>query len=803
MWVGLQSRRLGKRLIFQPLPKGRSVKEFWVAGKRHFRRKLRGVALGAVLAGLPLLVGCWPFPVPPEPTDLAARLEAFPTRQLGFEAPIEIRWNDHQVPYIFAQNDHDAAYALGLVHAHLRLGQMAIMRQIAEARLAEVIGPEGVKVDRGLLMLDLKKVARQSVREMSPASKAWAEAFVAGINAYQSSAKELPYEFEALGLRQERWTVEDIFELVHLSGVDITWLRWSALLPLRETDHWPEIWAEAQKGRSTSPVSFPVDRAALAKPVTGPAVGERGAGFLGLLKMVSKAGSNSYALGPDKTASKGAIIASDPHIGLMLPNFYLLVGVKTPDFEAVGLMAPGQPIFSVGRNAHVGWGQTNLIGAASDLIDVSDLPAEEIDTDIYRVKVRFLPAQEVSVRRTAYGPIISDLDVIDAGDAQIALKWMGQEPSDEIGAGLKVLKSKDWASFQDAFEAHALPSQNVTFADDQGNVGALVAAHLPKRAPKDAYAFLRKPEVVLEEWQEKVTSAALPRVFNPKEGFVASANNRPTKDAHQLISYFYGAPDRIFRLQSVLDAAREVTVEDVKLLQQDTFMLSSLEFRDRLVSAIDQANVKTASPALALIRQWDGHYDAGSGGALAFEAFFGPFASSLYSLEGRQAEFDALQDSGDLKWGAMAVLEAAPPEVLRDLVSAALVHADEAVETYKTWGGMHRLRLAHPFALVPDVDQAFFKIDLPAGGSAETLMKTSHSPTTKKHGSLFGSQSRHVSDMSTLDENYFVLLGGQDGWVNSSTFADQLDLWQSGDYIQMPLSDEKIAREFSHSVKFD
>ncbi|TNE40197.1 MAG: penicillin acylase family protein, partial [Alphaproteobacteria bacterium] len=628
-------------------------------------------------------------------------------------------------------------------------------------------------------------------------------AFVAGLNAYQSSAEELPYEFEALGLRRERWTVEDIFELVHLSGVDITWLRWSALLPLRESENWPAIWAEAQAGRTTSPVSFPVDRAALAKPVTGAVVGESGQGFLGLLKMVSKAGSNSYALGPDKTASKGAIIASDPHIGLMLPNFYLLVGVKTPDFEAVGLMAPGQPIFSVGRNKHVGWGQTNLIGASSDLIDVSELSPDEIDTDIYRVNVRFLPAQEVAVRRTAFGPIISDLDVIDAGGAQIALKWIGQEPSDEIGAGLKVLKSKDWKSFQDAFEAHALPSQNMTYADDQGNVGELVAAHLPKRAPKPSYEFLRDPKVVEAEWQAKVTSADLPKVFNPGVGFVASANNRPAKDANQLISYFYGAPDRIFRLQSVLDAAQDVTVEDVKLLQQDTFMLSSLEFRDRLVSAIDGAGVETSSPALDLIRQWDGHYDASSKGALAFEAFFGPFASSLYSLEGRKSEFDALQDSGDLKWGAIAVLEAAPPEVLKDLVPAALVHADEALAAYETWGGMHRLRLAHPFALVPDVDQAFFKIDLPAGGSAETLMKTSHSPTTKKHGSLFGSQSRHVSDMSTLDENYFVLLGGQDGWVNSSTFADQLELWQSGDYIQMPLSEEKIAREFSHSVKLN
>ena len=75
-------------------------------------------------------------------------------------------------------------------------------------------------------------------------------------------------------------------------------------------------------------------------------------------------------------------------------------------------------------------------------------------------------------------------------------------------------------------------------------------------------------------------------------------------------------------------------------------------------------------------------------------------------------------------------------------------------------------------------------------------MKTAHGPTARRHYASFGSNARHVSDLADLDRNYFVLLGGQDGWLNSSTFADQVPLWLSGGYIRMPLRMDTVAAEF-------
>jgi penicillin amidase len=80
-------------------------------------------------------------------------------------------------------------------------------------------------------------------------------------------------------------------------------------------------------------------------------------------------------------------------------------------------------------------------------------------------------------------------------------------------------------------------------------------------------------------------------------------------------------------------------------------------------------------------------------------------------------------------------------------------------------------------------------------------MKTAHGPVRGRHNTLFGSDARYVFDLSDPDENHFVLLGGQDGWIGSTTFLDQLPLWQSGGYIQVPLRLEAARSNAAISVQ--
>ncbi|EGQ63806.1 penicillin amidase family protein, partial [Acidithiobacillus sp. GGI-221] len=82
-------------------------------------------------------------------------------------------------------------------------------------------------------------------------------------------------------------------------------------------------------------------------------------------------------------------------------------------------------------------------------------------------------------------------------------------------------------------------------------------------------------------------------------------------------------------------------------------------------------------------------------------------------------------------------------------------------------------------------------------------LKTAHGLVAPPTDAVYGSQARHISDLSDLDENYFVLFGGQDGWLGSANFADQIGLWRQGSYIRMPLRAESIAAEFPLSMDLE
>ena len=149
----------------------------------------------------------------------------------------------------------------------------------------------------------------------------------------------------------------------------------------------------------------------------------------------------------------------------------------------------------------------------------------------------------------------------------------------------------------------------------------------------------------------------------------------------------------------------------------------------------------------------------------------------------------------------LLLISAENSEVLTQVLTGALQDAVPAVRKFATWGDMHRIHLRHPLSMVPILGKRYTLADFPASGSRQTVMKTNHAPTDKKHHAGYGSQARHISDMSDLDENYFVILGGQDGWLGSTTFLDQAKLWRAGNYIRVPLRRGSGGREFKRKIQ--
>ncbi len=737
-----------------------------------------GVVLFAIA-----VTGCTLLTALPDKTNLEDRLSVFPIDDLPLAEAVVINWNQNQIPFIEAKTDQDAAFTLGLVHAHLRLGQIELLRRISRGRLAEAVGPFVIDIDRSLRILNFPKAAESIEAAMPAETRSWLASFVAGLNHYQDRLTALPHEFQVLDIEPEPWTLTDLVAIGRLAATDVNWLFWFRLWNLRERDDWPSLWARLLDGGSASLPSFETTE-----------VGD----LADLLTGTGRPGSNAVVLSPALTTTGGAIMANDPHLGLLLPNSWLLAGYKSPSYHVVGLMIPGLPFVAVGRNPDIAWGGTNMRAASSSLYDVAGLGENAIESREEPIAVRWWFDSSVQPRESDLGPIVSDSPFLEPRDGEtVALRWAGHDVSDEFTAMLAVNQARDWPAFRSAFESFAASGQNMLYADARGNIGQVMAVRLPLRnseAPRD---MILTPEEDGADWRTGLTSSDLPAAFNPARGYLVSANNKPAQTAFP-VGYFYSPDDRVERLSQQIESMGPFDLTAVRNLQTDVYSRSSVELRNILLAVIEKTGAATeqAEGLIASLSEWTGDYGVESRGALVFELIFVHFMEAYYDRDYSEGERKSVFSVANLARFVTQEIDDAPVDRLKAALDEALARAAEDLVDARVWGDIHRLRLGHLLKNLPLLGNRYEFVDLPVAGSRHTVMKTSHGLTAEVHGTSYGSNARHVSDLSDPDANYFVLLGGQDGWLGSSTFLDQLEPWLAGRDIRLPLRPETVRKEF-------
>ncbi|MGF1448487.1 MAG: penicillin acylase family protein [Opitutales bacterium] len=727
------------------------------------------------------LSGCSLFSQLPPPQSTEQRLAAMPAHFAALQAPVCVRWNELLVPFIEAQSDTDAAFALGVVHAHLRLAQIEILKRVSQGRISEMVGPFTVEIDKALRLIEFGRAAPEIYASMPPENQAWLTAYVDGINAYKATLTPdtTPHEMRVFGIdAEEPFTVADSITLSRLYAVDINWLTWFSLLPYTDQPDFDQIYANAVATGLNSTASFEA-------PDASPQLAE----LVRLLEGVSKSGSNSAVVSAAHSATGSAWIASDPHLGFSIPNLWVLAGLRSPSYEVVGAMPPGMPAFAFGRTRHLAWGGTNLHGLSSAFVDVSALDPATFQEEPQKIRVRFLRDQKFVRRVTPYGPIISDAELLpNPSGRTLALRWMGHAPSDEFSALLGFARATNGDAFRQAAETFSLPAQNFLYADATGNVGHVIAAHMPKRPPQDRATLFATPEQSDRWWSDILTARILPGIVGQPDGFIASANNRPAPTADYDIGYFFAPDERIRRLQQLLGENAPVDFQDLVALQTDVVSLDAVELIQTL-QRLDAAGWDVAERvALHKLTAWDGAYMPNQRAPVQFVAFIKDLSNRI--------------DGPPVPWrddrrivARLNRLFGDDPQAYTAEIRAALAHAD-AVAANLTWGEIHRLELMYLQGMLPFAGDSFKLGSYPVGGSQETLLKTAHDLVTTEHRTVYGAQSRHISNLGDLDANYFVLVGGNDGWPNATNANDQTPLWLRGEYVQLPLSPEAVQQAF-------
>lgn len=748
-------------------------------------------SLLSTVAVAALVTGCSLFTPLPDHVSIGERIAVLKTDGLDIEQPVEIRWNAHMVPWITARSDGDGAFALGYVHAHLRLAQMEILRRAANGRLAEIAGPLAADIDQTLRIIGYRRAAEANYPALPETTKRWLDRFTDGINGYIARLDRRPHEFRLLAIQPQPWSPVDVLAFGRLAGSDVNWLVGIGLLGLTDRPDWPEIWREVMhfNGGAVPSVAEAEEenRRDGARLLTA---------LLYMMGADSRSGSNAWAVSGARSASGSPILASDPHLGISAPNIWLLAGLRTPGMEVVGMMPAGMPVFGLGRNRDLAWGGTNLRAYSSDLVDVSGLPESAFSTVRDVVPIRFGFDRDIDIEVSPYGPVITASPLVeDARGRRIALRWIGHQQSDELTAYLEASRAGSVAEFRKAFRGYAIPGLALVLAARDGDIAIGTAARLPARPDKDPADLVLAPPApgAFDPWTELRTPASLPWIVNPEKGFVASANN-PTAETDIPLSLFDTPPDRISVIESKLRGTTDADIGFMAALQRNTHSPSAMILKGVLLDLLENAGLTDRAPP-ALI-EWDGDYEADSRGALLFEGLVSGLARPTYEALGEAAVYDVVRSWAWFRMKLARDLRRLDPAQVRDVLAKGLDAMDETGESYGVWGDMHRLQLRHLLANVPLIGGRYVFGDAPAGGSSETVMKSAHGPSGERHAAFYGSQARQASDMADPDANYFVLLGGQDGWLNAEGFGDQLPLWTEGRYIRMPLERETIEAEF-------
>lgn len=680
----------------------------------------------------------------------------------GLDGPIAVGRDALGVPHCSATTAHDAFFAQGWCHATDRLLQLEYDRRRALGRWAEVVGAGAVAADRFHRQMDHGSFARRDVAVLGPEAGAMLAAYSDGVNAALRSGRATSGRLAAAGVTPEPWEPWHCVAVHRVRHVLMGSARsklWRDLLSrvLGEEAASAVVGASAGGHLACVPPGVPCP------PDWWSDGGEGG-------------GSNSWALAGTRTASGLPLLAGDPHRELEVPNVYVQGHLRSGQWDALGIGIPGVPGFShFGHNASVAWCITHGMVDDQDLYRFNARPVAE--RRIEQIEVRGAGPVEVEVARTERGMLL---------EGRLALQWTATAaPSTGFDAIPAMLRAQSVDELFEAMRPWTDPANNLLAADTGGHIGYLLRGRVPRR---------RRPEATGEPvdgddpsfgWDGFLPFEDHPRLVDPGEGWLFSANNPPLPDGPYL-GRDVAAPWRSRRLVDALSGLREATWGNMAVIHRDLVSLPARWWQERLAG-------------WAPLAGWDGTLGPDSTAAAAYEIFRRELALLGLKRSGLAAHADEFPNRllpgifpEAAVWTATHDLAlAGDPALLggwtwEQAITEAVRRA-EATWDGSPWGRLHAVGPRHPLG-DPGADPP----TVAYGGDADTLQASGTLVTDDGIGgglrSRTGSVARYVFDPADWDQCRWVLPLGADGEPDRPHFADQQAAWAEGRLFPAPYS---------------
>lgn len=759
----------------------------------------------------------------------------------GLSAPAELIVDHWGVPHIFASTPRDAYFLQGYNAARDRLWQIDLWRKRGLGLLSKSFGPAYVEQDRAARLFLYRGDMDKEWNAYAPDARASVEAFAAGINAYvaevKAGRKPLPVEFNLTRSSPEEWQPQDVLRirshaLVSNVTSEVARARVACAAGVGADELRRKLDPETHKRvvpAGLNPCDVPanvLDDYVLATQQVDfqPLVGRQRAALdpetqlADLMDRQLNEGSNNWVISPSKTETGRAILANDPHRQLGVPSLRYIVGLNAPGLSIIGAGEPALPGVSLGHNNDIAFGITIFAMDQEDLYVYETKPG---DPDSYRYKgkwekmisdkqvieVKGEAPREVTLKFTRHGPVLKS-DAAKNRAFSMRSTWFEPGVAGYFGSS-RLTHAKTWEDFKAASFAWGAPPLNLVYADVKGNVGWAASGRTPVRKNWDG--LMPVPGDGRYEWDGFFKKDMLPSVYNPPEGFFATANEYnlpkgyPAED--RKVAFEWTDPSRASRIKEVLAATPKVSLLDSMRIQTDATSPQARRFV-ALMRGVPGGTVNiNVDHAIKQLTAWDGYESVDSVPAAIYEVWTAKYLGKAVVAKVTPAAARELVGNGHLE-AILTYLEkpdtrlgSKPVEARNDVILSSLKEAtDELAQRLGpdpmtwTWGRLHQARWEPAIAALADPQ---LKAQMSVGplqtpGSASTPRAQTY--RASDYNVIAGASVRLVMDVGAWDNSMMMNTPGQSADPFSPHYRDLFPFWAAGSYVPLAFSREAVDR---------
>ena len=492
-----------------------------------------------------------------------------------------INWDSYGVPHIKASTKENLFFSQGWALMHNHANKVLKLYGKSRGRSSEYWGEKYISNDYLVHTLGFSELADQWESEQDPELKMIYSNFVDGMNAY---AENNPNNIDDENKIVLPVTTKD----VNMQGMYVVFTRFIGGEDLGRVQKWPDM------------------------------------------------GSNTYAIGPKKSASGNTMLVQNPHLPWSNEFLFTEYHFNLNGRNMYGANLVGMPGIAIGFNESLGWSHTDNTIDNSDTYELKlkgngyELDGEETKFDSTKKTILIkkddgsLQENELTILKTLHGPVIKKTK-----DKVIAIRLVGLDRANMFLQWWRMLNSTNFDEFESALKMAQIPFWNVMYADKFGEIFYLFNGLVPKRK-QDSWEYWNRiiPGGKSEDiWTDVHSYEDLPKLRNPESNWLQNANDPPWTSTIPMVldpnDYpGYMAP-KVMHFRPQRSAKMLIDDPSITFDELVSYKLSTkVEFADRILDdlflAIDDFGSANSKKAKKLLQKWDRKADVNSIGMLLF-----------------------------------------------------------------------------------------------------------------------------------------------------------------------------------------